>query len=73
MKLTSASSCRDTDWYTWTRKIGFPVMGIFQGVDYSDVKSVCVDESKQLIAVGYSDQTIRLFKYPAYVPKQICK
>ena len=44
MKLTAASACRDTDWHTWTRKIGFPVMGVFQGVDYSDVKSVCADE-----------------------------
>jgi hypothetical protein len=23
------------------------------------------------MAVGYDDQTIRLFKYPAYIPKQI--
>ena len=71
--MISASSCRDADWATWTRKIGFDVQGIFQGVDFSDVKSVCVDRNKQIVAVGYTDQTIRLFRYPAYVPKQIHK
>ena len=48
-------------------------MGIYRGPEYSDVKSVCADASRSIIAVGYTDQTIRLFKYPAYIPKQICK
>jgi hypothetical protein len=25
------------------------------------------------LAVGYDDQIIRLFKYPAYIPKQVSK
>lgn len=69
----SASACRDTDWATWTRKIGWPVQGIFQGVDYTDANSVCADREKRLLAVGYDDQSIRLFRYPAYVPKQVSK
>jgi WD40 repeat protein len=26
-----------------------------------------------MMAVGYDDQTIRLFKYPCYIPKQVHK
>jgi microtubule-associated protein-like 6 len=25
------------------------------------------------MAVGYDDQTIRLFKYPCFIEKQVCK
>ena len=73
LDMVSASSCKDTEWSTETRKIAFPVRGIFQGVDYSDVKTVCTDKNRKFIAVGYTDQKIRLFKYPAYVPKQVHK
>lgn len=41
--------------------------GIFQGVDYSDVNTVCREPNKQFIAVGYDDQAIRLFRYPCYI------
>ena len=40
-KDISASSAKDIDWFTWTCKIGFPVIGIFQSVDYTDVNTVC--------------------------------
>jgi WD40 repeat protein len=69
----SASSLRDENWASWTRKFGWPVQGIFQGVDYTDVNSVCRDPSGNYLAVGYDDQTIRLFRYPCYIPKQISK
>jgi WD40 repeat protein len=48
-------------------------MGIFQGVDYSDVNTVCRNKAGHLLAAGYDDQMVRLFRYPAYVPKQVCK
>jgi WD40 repeat protein len=37
------------------------------------VNSVCSDRENRLLAVGYDDQSIRLFRYPAYIPKQVCK
>lgn len=48
-------------------------MGVFQGVDYSDVNTVCRDNVGQLMAAGYDDQMVRLFRYPTYIPKQACK
>ena len=68
-----AADCRDAEWDTWTCKIGWPSMGIFQGVDYSDVNTVCRNKAGHLLAAGYDDQMVRLFRYPAYVPKQVCK
>ncbi len=38
-----------------------------QGVDYTDVNTVCRDPTSKFIAVGYDDQCIRLFKYPCYI------
>jgi WD40 repeat protein len=42
-KQISATACRNEDWATWTRKIGWQVLGIFQGVDFTDVNTVCAD------------------------------
>jgi WD40 repeat protein len=70
---TAASSLRDEKWATWTQKLGFPVQGIFQGVDLTDVNAVCRNPTGKFVAVGYDDQTIRLFKYPCYIPKQVHK
>jgi WD40 repeat protein len=36
----NASSAKDIDWYTWTCVLGFPVIGIFPGVDMTDVNTV---------------------------------
>lgn len=69
----NASVFRDEKWATWTQKFGFPVQGIFQGPDFSDVNTVCRDPLNNFLAVGYDDQTIRLFKYPCYIPKQMHK
>ena len=41
-RLTSSATA-DYRWATWTKKFGFPVQGIFQGVDYSDINTVCRD------------------------------
>lgn len=71
--MQSASSQKDQEWHTWTRKFGFPVQGIFQGVDYSDINTVCRDPTGRLLAVGYDDQCIRVFRYPCYIDKQVFK
>jgi microtubule-associated protein-like 6 len=36
-----ATSLADEKWATWTKKLGFPVQGIFQGADLTDVNTVC--------------------------------
>ena len=36
----ASSGCKDIKWASWTCKLGFPVQGIWQGVDYTDVNSV---------------------------------
>jgi WD40 repeat protein len=72
-KMITATETADEKWATWTRKIGFQVKGVFQGVDYSDVNTVCRDPLSKFVAVGYDDQCIRLFTYPCYIEKQVCK
>lgn len=69
-----ATAHRDTKWASWTQKIGWPSQGIFQTVKYSDVHAVCRDPfEKKFMAVGYNDQSIRLFKYPCNTMKQVHK
>lgn len=46
---------------------------MYQGTDYSEIKCVSADRNRKLIAAGYADKVIRLFKYPAYVPNQVHK
>lgn len=64
-----ASSCRDTPWYSWTCKLGFPVQGIFPGVDGTDVNTVDRSQNSQLLATGDDFQLVKIFKYPSVVPK----
>lgn len=72
-RCSSASSFKNEPWATWTQKFGFPVQGIYQNPDYSDINTVCRDPLGRFLAVGYDDQCIRLFKYPCYIPKQVHK
>lgn len=39
--VVRASAAKDIEWHTWTCKLGFPVQGIFPGIDGSDVNAVC--------------------------------
>jgi microtubule-associated protein-like 6 len=71
--MVSASATADEKWASWTRKLGFQVKGIFQGIDFSEVHTVCREPNNQFIAVGYNDQTVRLFRYPCYIEKQVSK
>jgi echinoderm microtubule-associated protein-like 6 len=72
-QIVSASAVKDEPWASWTQKFGFPVQGIYQNADYTDINTVCRDPNSTFIAVGYDDQIIRTFKYPCYIPKQVCK
>jgi WD40 repeat protein len=76
----SATSLKDENWATYTRKYGFQSQGIFQGVDHTDINTICrmvtdedKDNPKGVLAVGYDDQSIRLFSYPTYIPNQVHK
>ena len=42
----TASGSKDIEWSSWTCVLGFPVQGIWPGVDYSDVNSVCRSHSR---------------------------
>ena len=67
LKDIRASSCKDIEWKTWTCKIGFPVQGIFSGVDGTDVNTVERSHNKQILATGDDSQLVKLFKYPSVV------
>lgn len=44
--ITSASSMRDAEWSTYTRKYGFESQGIFQDSDHSNINTICRDPTK---------------------------
>lgn len=56
-------------WSTWTCKLGWPVQGIFQGPDYSDVNAVCRSNNKMVLATGDDNGKVNLYKYPVVVDK----
>lgn len=64
---------KDTDWFTWTCKIGFPVQGIYPGVDGTDVNTVDRSKNRKFLATGDDFQLVKLFKYPSVVPKSAFK
>lgn len=72
-KNTAASGAKDFEWATWTCKLGFPVIGIFQSVDYTDVNTVCRAGNKKILATGDDNGKVNLFRYPCTVEKAQCK
>lgn len=66
-----SSSTKGVEWASWTCKLGFPVQGIWQGVDYSDVNTVCRNAGQTCLSTGSDDQVVRLFKYPTVIDRQI--
>ncbi len=62
-----SSGMKDAEWATWTCKLGFPVQGVFQGVDYTDVNSCVRSNSNKYLATGNDDSFVRLFRYPVTV------
>ena len=56
-------------WNTWTCTHGFPVQGIWSGVDYTDVNTCDRSHDGSIIATGDDFGNVKLFKYPCTVPK----
>jgi len=63
-KQVNASSTKDFDYKSWTCLFGFPVQGIWPGVDYSDVNSCDRSKNGELLATGDDFGTVKLFKFP---------
>jgi len=63
-KATFASSVKDTDWHTWTSTLGFPVIGIWPGPDFTDVNTTCRSVSREVLATGDDFGKVKIFKYP---------
>ncbi len=64
-----ASSAKNIDHFTWSCLFGFSVQGIWPGVDYTDVNSVCRSWSRRIIATADDFGKVKLFKYPCVVEK----
>ena len=63
------SSHVDTQWQTYTQKLGFPVQGIWPGVDMTDINTVDRSKNSVVIATGDDFGMVKLFKYPCVTPK----
>lgn len=59
-----ASSAKDFQYHTFTCLFGFPVQGIFPGVDFTDVNSTSRNSTEKLIASAEDTGMVKLFKYP---------
>ncbi|CAD8200325.1 unnamed protein product [Paramecium octaurelia] len=69
-KNQPSSSQANTEFASWTCKLGWPVQGIFPSADYSDVNTVCRSNSKKYLVSGEDTQHVVLMNYPVVVPKQ---
>eukprot|EP00854_Cymbomonas_tetramitiformis_P002928 gene2928-3742_t len=61
---------RDTAWHTWTCPLGFPVMGIWNSTDGSDVggvNTVCRANAGSVVGTGDDFGMIRMMRWPAVV------
>ena len=68
-KQINASSAKTIEWSTWTCIFGFPVQGIWPGLDYTDVNSVDRSRNGTLLATGDDFGQVKLFKYPCVKEK----
>ncbi|KAL7687927.1 putative guanylate cyclase activating protein [Plasmopara halstedii] len=63
--ITSASSTRDTPWYSWTCVLGWPVQGIWPPFsDGTDVNSVARNSSGHLLVTADDFGRVKLYRYP---------
>lgn len=60
----NASSANNWTYHTWTCKIGWPVQGIFPGVDLTDVNDVCRSHNQKVLATGEDSSLVKIFKFP---------
>jgi WD40 repeat protein len=68
-----ASSVKDVVWNTWTCKFGFPVQGIWPGVDYTEVNAVARSHSAHVLATAEDSGKVKLFRYPCTQPSSAFK
>jgi len=68
-KQVTASATKDIEWATWTSKIGWPVQGIFKGVDYTDTNTCHRANNQKVLVTGDDDGYVNLFKYPSVVER----
>jgi len=52
------------DFATTNTKFGWEIVGIYPGVDFTDVNSVERSHNKTLIATGDDFGRVNIFKYP---------
>jgi microtubule-associated protein-like 6 len=72
-RAETASAVKDVAWNTWTCKFGFPVQGIWPGVDYTDVNAVARSHSARVLATAEDSGLVKLFQYPCTQPKAAWK
>lgn len=58
----------DTEWNSWSCKLGFPIMGIWgKNQSGNNVNAVCRSSSETLVATANDDGSVRIFNYPCVV------
>lgn len=61
---------RDISWYTQTCTLGYSVASPWTQLNENeDINVVCRSNYEDVLAVGDSSGTIKLYKYPASLPK----
>ena len=68
-KQVTASGTKGMDYKTMTCLFGWPVQGIWPGLDYTDVNSVDRSRNQLLLATGDDFGQVKLFKYPCVKEK----
>ena len=68
-RQVNASSTKTVEWATMTCLFGWPVQGIWPGLDYTDVNSTCRSRNGTLLATGDDFGTVKLFRYPSVKEK----
>ena len=67
----------DTEWETWTCKLGFPVMGIWgKNMSGNDINAVCRSPAQKLLATASDTGEVNVFHYPcvaAQAPSVGCR
>lgn len=70
IQITKISSMKDTDWYTWTCVLGWPVQGIWPPcASGDDINAVDRDKRGKVIVTADDFGKVKLFKYPSPIDK----
>lgn len=72
-KDVSASSVRDVEWNTWSCTLGWPVQGIYPGVEGCGVMTCYRNKMGSILATGDEFSKVKLFQYPVVTKHQLFK